>query len=454
MAYVPGFAHDIFVSYAHGDDRAWITSFVDRLNVELDRRLGIKTAVWIDKDDNRATRDFSKEIPDSVRSSAVFLMLPSPTYIRSAYCVDEECRIFAELLPSRRAQFTGPQFSNELFAARCPILAVDGNEHWKLFEGLTDIPFHDDAGTLTAGSAEFNRSFGRLVDELGGLLKRMRNHSTSVFVYPQRPGPDVAEVHATLVAELSARSYRVLPDRNVGLDGQLRESALSVFLLGEQYDETAARLVSIAAQQSTTPWVVWCSPSISEAAADQIGFSAYVEQLEAPTKTYLNSRTLAAKLKEEVLGLLRPDARAQPPSDGKPRVYLVYNARDFTERKNAGLISYSFRRDFHFDHPDDPAQHSQRLTGSDAVLLIWGNADQEWCEREFLEIVQTARDGDARGLCVFDPKETKLEALEDIRRSFGDREGLYVGEQFGKFDPARLDAFFTTLRRRTPPVQS
>ena len=93
MAYIPGFTHDIFISYAHGDDRAWIGAFVARLNTELDRRLGIKTAIWIDADDNRATRDFSKEIPDSVRASAVFLMLASPTYIRSAY-VDEECRIF------------------------------------------------------------------------------------------------------------------------------------------------------------------------------------------------------------------------------------------------------------------------------------------------------------------------------------------------------------------------
>lgn len=448
MTYTPGYSHDIFVSYAHGDDRAWIATFVERLNTELDRRLGIKTEIWIDKDDNRATRDFTKEIPDSVRASAVFLLLPSPTYIRSAYCVDEECRIFASLLEQRRAQFSASTFANELFALRCPILAVDDNEHWKLFEGLTDIPFYGESGTLSMGSAEFSHSFGRLVDELCGLLKRMRNHSTAVFVYPPRPGPDVADVRLSLVAELTARSYRVLPDRNVSLQGQLRESALSVFLLGEQYDEVAAQLVDIAASDAGKPWVVWCSPTIDRAAADQVGFSAHVEQLEAPTKTYLSPRTLTAKLKEEVLGLLRPGAQARTPSDGKPRVYLVYNARDLNERKNAGLISYSFRREFHFDHPDDPAQHSKRLTGSDGVLLIWGNADQEWCEREFLEIVQTARDRDARGLCVFDPKETKLQALDEIRRSFGEQGRFFISEEYGKFDPARLESFFSALRRR------
>jgi hypothetical protein len=449
MAYVPGFAHDVFVSYAHGDDRAWINTFVERLKTELARRLGIGTAIWLDTVDNRATRDFSSEIPDSVRASALFLLLPSPTYIRSAYCVDEECRIFASLLAERRTAFASPMFANELFAVRCPILAVDANEHWKLFEGLTDIPFHNESGTLDIGSAEFSRSFGRLLDELCGLLKRMRNHRTAVFVYPQRPGPDVADVRTTLVAELTARSYRVLPDRNVGLESQLREAALSVFLLGQQYDEAATQLAEIAASDVSKPWVVWCSPTIDQATVEQVGFSAHIEQLEAPTKTYLSSRTLTAKLKEEVLSLLRPDAQAPVATDGKPRVYLVYNTRDAAERKNAGLINYSFRRDYHFDHPDDPALHSKRLTGSDGVLLIWRSADQEWCEREFLEIVQTARDGDPRGLCVFDPRDAKLQALDDIRKSFGgDQGGVFVGEQFGRFDPARLDAFFTALRRR------
>jgi hypothetical protein len=126
-------------------------------------------------------------------------------------------------------------------------------------------------------------------------------------------------------------------------------------------------------------------------------------------------------------------------------VYLIYNARDVTERKNAGLISYNFRRQFHFEHPDDPAQHTQRLQRSDGVLLVWGTADEEWCSREFLEIIQATRRPDASGLCLFDPPETKTTAVREIRKSFAD---LYIGEQFGKFDPARLDGFFTSLQRR------
>jgi hypothetical protein len=48
MAFVPGFEHDVFISYAHGDDRDWINSFLDRLRPALNRLL-LGSDVWIDK---------------------------------------------------------------------------------------------------------------------------------------------------------------------------------------------------------------------------------------------------------------------------------------------------------------------------------------------------------------------------------------------------------------------
>lgn len=447
MAYVPGYQHDLFISYAHGDDREWITRLVDRLESAVKQRLGIKASLWIDDDTLRKSRDFSKEIPDSVKSSAVFLLLPSPTYIRSRYCIDQECKVFESTVAARRARFAADTFANELFALRCPILPVDGNEHWSLFPGLTDIAFCDESETFAAGSPEFETSFRHLVGELVGLLKRMRNDSTSVFLYPAHPSPDVREAHGALAAELSAQSYRLLPDRTVNLPDQLREASMSVFLLGSDYDETTGELAELAAARKDKPWVVWCSPTVEQkAAAEQIGLCAYLEQLDSAGKTYLSSGIMPAKLKEEVLALLRPDPRALPETQGKPRVYLVYNSRDRTEVKNAGLISFHFRKEFHFEHPDDPAQHTLRLSRSDGVLLIWGSAREDWCSREFAEMVQAARLAKSQGLCLFDPPETKTAAIQTIRENFRE---LYIGEQFGRFDPARLQTFFTPLLRHS-----
>ena len=446
MAFVPGFQHDVFVSYAHGDDRKWVEAFVSRLQADLDDKLGSATQIWLDAEDNRPSRDFSREIPAAVQSSAVFLLLASPTYIRSAYCVDVECKMFAGTLDQRRGRFTAAEFANEQFALRCPILPIDNNDHWALFPGLTDIAFADAGGTFALDTADFKRSFGRLVGELADLLKRRRNHSTAVFLYPPSPGGDLTEAQAVLTAELTARSYRVLPDKRVKLQEQLREAALTVFLVGEQYDENAGELVELAAAQKR-PWVVWCAPSVENAAVDQVGFHAHIEQLDSAAKTYLKPGILPAKLKEEVLALLKPPERPPVDTSDRPSVYLVYNARDAAERKNAGIISYTFRKEIHFEHPDNPAEHTRRLAHSDAVLLVWGNADEEWCSREFLEIIQASRRPEANGLCVFDPREPKTGAIAEIRKSFGDH--LYIGEQFGPFNAAVLEPFFTPLRRRT-----
>jgi TIR domain len=447
MPYVPGYQHDLFISYAHGDDREWINRLVDRLGPALAQRLGSKASIWVDDDTLRASRDFSLEIPEAVRSCAVFLLLPSPTYIRSRYCIEQECRVFSETIAGRRARFATKDFANDLFALRCPILPIDRNEHWSLFSGLTDIPFCDESDTFTAGSPQLETSFRRLVGELVGLLKRMRNHSTAVFLYPPQPGADLQAPFAALVAELSAQSYRILPDRTVNLPDQLREAAVSVFLLGADYDETAGELANVAAGQQDKPWVVWCSPTLEQGArGNQIGLSAHLEQLDRTNKTYLSAAIGPAKLKEEVLALLRPDPRALPETQGKPLIYLVYNSRDKADVKNAGLISFHFRKEFHFEHPDDPAQHTLRLSRSDGVLLVWGNAGEDWCSREFAEMVQTSRRVGAQGVCLFDPAETKTAAIQTIRQAFHD---LYVAEEFGKFDPARLETFFAPLLRRS-----
>ena len=42
VAFVPGFEHDIFISYCHGDDRAWIRGFYEMLKSALKEQLGVE----------------------------------------------------------------------------------------------------------------------------------------------------------------------------------------------------------------------------------------------------------------------------------------------------------------------------------------------------------------------------------------------------------------------------
>jgi hypothetical protein len=75
MAYVPGFEHDLFISYAHGDDRDWINRLIDRLRPALKRLLGSEAQIWIDDDNLRA----SQGDPPRQRYPRRRGSLPSPT---------------------------------------------------------------------------------------------------------------------------------------------------------------------------------------------------------------------------------------------------------------------------------------------------------------------------------------------------------------------------------------
>jgi TIR domain len=447
MAYVPGFEHDVFVSYAHGDDREWIDQIIGRLKQELKRRHGIDPVFWIDEKDLRASRDYRKEIPTQIDSCAIFLFFPSPCYIRSEYCVRVECPHFRNSLGARRNHFRASEFANEQFALRCPLLPIDNDEHMQLFPGLDDIAFCDhDSDTFPDNSSEFRLSLNKLTRELKLLLQRMRNASTPVFLYPTRPGPTVRDAHESLAKELTAWSYRLLPDRLVSLSEQLREAALSVFLLDDVYDETLNQL----AQDARTigkPWVIWCSQASLDGVPRQLGLIQEIERMDSPTKTLLQATNISNKLKElkeAVFDPLRPNALPPRVESDKPRIYLVYNSKDRRERGHAGKIVYHFNSEFQFDHPDDPAQHSARLATSDGVLLLWGSSDENWCAPEFQSMVQVSRRALAKGLCLFDPPGEKEAVAKQIRaRSLG----ICVLEQFGGFDPIRMESFFNPIRR-------
>jgi len=439
MAFVPGYDHDVFVSYAHGDDREWVSRFAGRLEAELKKKLGDVSDVWLDTVELRATQDYRKEIPESVTKSAVFVLLPSPAYLRSQYCVEKECQAFADTLPLKQARFSGDEFASQLYALRCPIEQIDNNLHWKLFPGLSDVPFFDTKGTFPIDDSRFNEAFSKVTQTLTDLLKRMRNRCTPVFLYPRKLDEDLKQAGEGLANELADRSYRLLPENFVGQEDELRRASLAVFLMGQKYDKRVKELVEVAVQNGI-PWVVWCSPaSQATQVPEQMALLDLLEQMDSPRKTWLNANVPISELKEEVRSLLKADT--QPEVVGKRRIYLIYKSADRTERLNAGRIATSFDEEFQFDHPDDPAQHTARLLKSSGVLLLWGNADEVWCASQFMEVRQSAK---VKGLCVFDPKDTKNSALAQIREKAGD---FYVAEEFGKFDRSRLERFFEQIRR-------
>lgn len=93
MAFVPGYQHDIFVSYAHVDDvsdlslqRGWVTELIKNLEQFLAERLGRADAysLWMDYQ-LAGNLAFTDAIIDSIRQSATLLIVLSPGYLASEW---------------------------------------------------------------------------------------------------------------------------------------------------------------------------------------------------------------------------------------------------------------------------------------------------------------------------------------------------------------------------------
>lgn len=448
MTFVPGFDHDVFISYAHGDDRNWIDRFMDRLKPAVTRLLP-GADIWIDKDDLQKSRNFEKDIPASLESSAVLICLVSPTYINRPYCVRHECRRFTELVAGRKQagqRFAGPEFDADLFALRCPILPMPDKTYWTLIPGATDIAFcaDDDMEPFPIGSQPFEDRFRELGRQLVPLLRRMRNRSTPVLLYPRLPAPEIEDAHSALTRELNARSYLILPDSELDSVTHVPRCELAVLLFGAAYDETMRRLLK-SIKDLEKSFVVWPSPALQNSGEPlQRGLFQDLLQFESGRKTVLTTGITADKLKQEVFARLNPSDNIAPAAGGKPRVYLIYDSRQNSEKDNAGLIAFHYQDDFNFDYGNTPRQDNARLTQSEGVLLLWGRAREEWCAQEFDRMVRLASHSKSRGLCLFDPQESKIALTKQIRTV---QPAIHVAEEFGPFDPTRLEPFFSPIRR-------
>lgn len=108
MAYVPGYEHDIFISYAHRDDeppagaqQGWVTTLCQELRKGLSAKLdGPPPEVWMD---HRLAMNaaLGPELDERLSRSAVLLIVVSPPYLASHWC-REERGTFLRLMKERR----------------------------------------------------------------------------------------------------------------------------------------------------------------------------------------------------------------------------------------------------------------------------------------------------------------------------------------------------------------
>ena len=147
-AFVPGYDHDVFVSYAHVNNlpprlrtqqalidqpTGWVETLVYDLKVELVQKIGDfqRFEVCFDKESLRGHDILNDRIAAQIRASALFVAVRSPAYHASVWCRDE-ARLFAEHFAENLA--------DRIFVVEKDLVEPDA-ERIPGLDGRRDYPF-------------------------------------------------------------------------------------------------------------------------------------------------------------------------------------------------------------------------------------------------------------------------------------------------------------------------
>jgi hypothetical protein len=423
MGYLPGFDHDIFISYAHVDNdpltegqKGWIDSFHKTLETRLTGLLGTEPKVWRDPA-LKGNDYFDQVLPAELQRTAILVSIVTPRYTNSEWCL-KELQIFCQA-----AEATGGvQVGNQARIFKVVKLPVPIERHPQALQGLLGYDFYDRDPRSNA-PREFGFEFGDaaklnfvqkvndLAYQIEQLLEAFRTTSAEVVkkVVP-RTGPtiylattsdDLKQVRDAIRRELEQRGNRVVPDRELPATGpeldrlvreQLKDAVLSIHLMGTEYQEAVQRQNDLAAERGAAfGRIIWMPRETPVTDEKQRG---YLETLSHDPGSAAFLQTPVEELKTVIQDKLQgAGAKPEPAArtEGPPMVYLIREAQDADAARAV--------EDFLFDsgcelllpaEEGDPAtirkDHEEKLRTCDAALIYSGQAADAWLNVQLTEL--------------------------------------------------------------------
>jgi TIR domain len=420
MTYALDFENDIFVSYAHIDNRAsnWITSLTADLQNLVSEAVGSDVTVW--RDVKLTGNDlFDDEITKKVRGSAIFLPIISPRYVQSDSCL-KECRAFVSSPNLRIANSSRIHRVNKLplhqGLAEPPELSPDKTLGFRFFE------------ETEAGQREFdNRApmptypqFWQMAKRLAGAVAktlmlirndpRPRNQKRTVFL------ADVSSSLRTwreeLKRELTGRGHRVAPESALlsegVFDAALAESAvasasLSIHLFGDTYgavpegeERSVPHLEYALAAGRKLRQLVWIPPDTTQPPSDAkmaALLNAIMQGSSQAGPSVEVCKTPFESFKEVVLDEVSQEYIPTGAGTQCKSVYLLCHDDDSSNadlqllRKHLLDAGYPVNLPV-FEAPPEELRmlEEQSFIDNDATVIFYGDAKDSWVDqkRKFL----------------------------------------------------------------------
>lgn len=448
MGCVPGFEYDLFVSYAHLDDApdvgrefGWVATLKDNLKTRLDRRLGIRSNIWMDQR-LVAESQLSAPILEGLQRSAGLLVVLSRAYLNSPWCARERGGFLDGLLDRRSLR-------RPLFIVEC-----DDLEHERLPEAFGDLLRVRFWQRETEGAApqrlgdplpslEDRHYWARLNDlafKVAEGLTRMQGApadsapaaaasvSAGPAVFLAEVGDDLMDDYERLQRGLEQAGIAVLPERAyprtdaesfaAAMVEDLRRCRLFVQLLGEFPGRVRGWEVSLAAlqyqvaQRAGVPLRRWRRFGLTE---DDIRDATHRQSVFAADVVNEGLEDFAAG----VLAALRPAAPvAAPPVAGELLVFVNHDRGD--ARVAAELCDFFDAQGLGFLRPEPQdsteamrADLEDNLRLCDGLVVVYGSTQPVWVRRQLKETlkIKSVRERPLGRivLCEAEPDETKAD---------------------------------------------
>jgi TIR domain len=418
-AIVPGFKHDVFVSYAHvdngkfGRESGWVETLVENLRDGLPRKLKrSQPDIWRDLRLS-SSEPFSEVIREAVTQAATLLVILSESYLTSDWC-RQELALFLEA-----AKQTGGA-RGRIFLVRLDTLEHDS---WpEAFHGLLGQKFFEQAtvdaparmlGTAAANDPGQHLYFQQLDDlmgELAGKLLQMKQAAEISVVPPStqtsqgpQPGdgspvvflaettPDLDDWRDQIRRYLIQANIRVLPDTHydrapqayrAALAADLDHSLLFVQLLGLYVSAKTSDvpkgyegLQLDVAEEKGLAILRWHDPDLNVASAkDQVLLTraeVMVTAFEEFKREIVNAvkKRLAEKKAEAIQG------------NG---AYVLINANSRDEQATDMLFQVLDRQGIGYDTADENESILNLVDQYDfqGLMIVYGQCEKEWAKQQ------------------------------------------------------------------------
>jgi len=285
------FTYDIFISYAHlddrspfGDEKGWIDLLHERLSVLVSQAVGSELSVWRDGHNLQGNDLLQGAIGDGITQSLLLVPIISPRYVQSDWCNREMAAFYASPPPPQAA---APGFRSRVFKVlKTPLPAPLKSLEPEPIRNLIGYQFFGESES-DGQLHEFSSMLNRLVSDIKETLIELKYSATPqttvvtanavvapepslvvpatvtpvttapvapkggnvpALVYLAETTSDLTKERELVRDELRQRGYSVLPEQKLALEevkqtealarSDLARCALSVHLVGTRYGST------------------------------------------------------------------------------------------------------------------------------------------------------------------------------------------------------------------------